>query len=361
MERTASKQSSTPATLKPEVEPILRRDLDVATRILGESFGDRITTLLLGGSFARGEGCVWRRMDEWVPGNNLNLYLLTRQALQPAELARARHRIFEEVRVESVVLTTLAVSRLHRLPATLDTLDLKTGHRLLQGDPSQADRIPSHDPARIPRAAAERRLRDRLVVLLEGYPRGRETYRSYYYSAKSIFASVDSLLLRGNRYTSGYRDKAHAFQSFTADENLLRLVERALEVKLGTEKPRDFTAERFWSAALRFHLDSLLALHGSPGSFRAERLRHLLAGFHYESTTWWRTARNLLRIFFHRNPRGKLERFLLALAMEKDPESFAIDLASYTDRRDLPAKPTWDDYLHIGIERWYGGCNDPRE
>ena len=331
----------------------LDHDLEAVRTTVRDHFGERVRAITLGGSFGRGEGCFWDCRGTIVPGNNLNVFLVTSEPLSDQELESARNDILGRSLVESVVLVSYVEEQLPGLPLTLETLDFRESQRLVDGDPSRMEGLPAYDTYRFPLWEAEKQLRDRLVTLIEAYPRGKATFRSYYHASKSIFAGVDAFLIRNNCYTSSYRDKVHRLEGLVGDEHLLRLVSCALEIKLQGRTPPEYDLERFWTAAARFQVDSHIGLLRPKGVHRRDRLADLLSVFHYQTTSKAHTLRNLLKIFLQRNHRGNAERLLLGLVVDRDPESPGVDLDEMARRARLPAGQSPEELLHAAIEHWY--------
>ena len=84
-----------------------------------------------------------------------------------------------------------------------------------------------------------------------------------------------------------------------------------------------------------------------------ERLLNLLGEFHYRSVTWPRAARNLLKIFLHRNQQANVERLLLGLALDRDIEVTGVDLVSLAQRARIPGYFSWQGMCDAAIDRWY--------
>lgn len=335
-----------------EVEPVLNRDLEAAKEAVAHRFNGEVAALVLGGSFGRGEGCLWYQNGRWVPGNDLNFFLIAPRRLDPEELDRLRQEILAHTLVRAIDLVPLVKSALPFLPPTVANVDLKAGHRTIAGDPAVIDLLPPYEPGEIPRREAERILRKRLVTLLEAYPQGDNFYRSYYLSARAIFAGVDALLIRLHAYATSYRQKAERFQGLIQDEHLQALAECALNVKLGLDIHFAYDPMEFWRRAVRFVLDNLLGLYRVRGPFRADRLQSLLFDFHIHSVEWKERVKRRALSLLGRNALGRTERFLLALLINADAESFYVDLAPLARQAGLPAARTWEEYLPPAIEAW---------
>jgi hypothetical protein len=334
-------------------ERSLDHDLAATIRTLRERFGRRVEAIALGGSFGRGEGCLWNQDGRWVPGNNLNFFLITDGELPAAEIEDAAREIQAKSLTPSVILTPYCEARLASLPQTLESVELQQSGKLIDGDPGAIAKLPRYDLRRFPLQEAERQLRLRLGTLLESRPSAGAEQRSAYQAAKAVFASVDAFLIRNRSYVISYREKVARLKALHPDADLVRLVDRALEAKLGGQLPADSGVEEFWSAALHLHINSFLGLFRSSGSSRPERLRHLLSSFHFQSVSWPRSVGNWLRLPFHRDPQGRIERLLLALAIARDPLGIPIDLADETRRAGLAAAPCWDSILGGALDRWH--------
>ncbi len=340
-----------------EVEPVLNLDLAAAREAVARRFNGEMAALVLGGSFGRGEGCLWFQNGRWVPGNDLNFFLISQSRLDPKELDRLRQEILERTLVRSIDLVPLVKSSLPALPPTVVNIDLKAGHRTVAGDPAVIDLLPPYEPGAIPRREAEKILRKRLATLLEAYPQGDNLYRSYYLSARAIFAGVDALLIRHRAYASSYRQKAERFQGLIRDEHLQALVECALNVKLGLDIHFAYDPVDFWRRAVRFMLDNLLGLFRVRGPFRADRLQSLLFDFHCHSVDWKERVKKRALNLLGRNALGRAERFLLALLINADAESFYVDLIPLARQAGLPLVKTWEEYLPLAIGRFDAASN----
>jgi hypothetical protein len=205
------------------------------------------------------------------------------------------------------------------------------------------------------RVDAELALRGALAVLLDGYPGSDDpevAASSYRCSSVSIMASVDSVLIRHDCFTPSLREKVRRLCDIASNDNLLRVVDHALAIRLHDHLPADIEVQAFWHAALRFHLDSFLGLLQPPGATRPRQLVNLLADFHYQSVAWKQRASNLARAMFGLNVRKNVERLLLGLALEKDLEVPAVDLRWLADKAGISVSLGWNGMVEDAVARW---------
>ncbi len=341
----------------------LEYDLDVVRDVLGESLGERLVAIVLGGGFGRGEGCFREEDGRLVPVNDLDLYLVLREPAPRETLAELESRIARDTLVGAVDLLPRLEGDLGALPPTIENVDLACGSRVVWGDAGVLERMSTIDPTSLPLWEAENLLRNRLVTLLEGHPSGAGPAPAVYQRAKAVLAVVDAMLVRDGRYVTRYAEKVERYLEAPAlgDEDR-PLVEDALRVKRELPPPGG-DASPAWEPTVDFYLRGLVDFFRVYAVDDWCRRRDLLGRFHFSTTSPWRTVKKLVRIAIGSNALFDLDRLLLALCIDapridtpsdgEEPLAPEATLARLARTCGIaPGEP--HELRERAIARWYG-------
>ncbi|MCB0334563.1 MAG: nucleotidyltransferase domain-containing protein, partial [Bdellovibrionales bacterium] len=188
----------------------------ICSRLHGLPFSSM--SIILIGSYGRGEGAFIRRDNALCPVNDYDLLFVTAQPLSYFE-RRAMRKLSKEL------TTTLGVWHVDLIPMTEEELcssemtmmrfDAKFAGKVLDGDRTILARIPFSSNDLLPKSQYLDLLCNRLVTLLEAYPGMpvsgvMESERSSHQArqlAKVYFALVDSFLGKSHPHQSFYRKK----------------------------------------------------------------------------------------------------------------------------------------------------------
>lgn len=348
-----------------DLEACLARALEAARSALLETLGANLHAIVLGGGFARGEGSLEQIDGEWVPANDLDLFLILEAPTNAEELARARARALGSTRVRDVDLLPRLRGDLARLPLSLENLELRDAHRVVHGPADVLDAMPRWHSEDLPLFEAENLLRNRLVTLLEGCPgvfgASHGARICAYQSAKAALAAVDARLLRARRHATSYAEKVARFSAL-ADGEERRLAEESLAIKRGELGDRSAADdEALWHRAARLFVRELLALFRSGRRLDARvdadasSLARLARELPVRSVSPLRTLRRLARALLGGSATRHLDACLLALVVERSgdhslrlpPRLFArAELAPHS------AAPL-DERVRAAVARWY--------
>jgi hypothetical protein len=214
-----------------------------------------LRALVLAGGYGRGEGGYRTHDGVTIPYNDYDYFVVV-QGLGAAErdrLSRNLHVLAERLSGEmhlEVDFAVLATERLSRLPSCLMYSELKTGHRVLVGDPRALDAIASPPAEELPLAEFSRMMLNRGALLLmnaqalldAGVVRTRSSERFLRYFSKGLLAAGDARLAAAGRYHPSMAERSRRLQELPWDgegrERFLGLYRQALQVKLGGAQER---------------------------------------------------------------------------------------------------------------------------
>jgi hypothetical protein len=217
--------------------------------------GPNLRALVLAGGYGRGEGGYRTQDGIAVPYNDYDYFVVV-NGLGRAERSKLTHdlhglaeRLSQELQLE-IDFAVLAAERLGRLPSCLMYSELKTGHRVLLGDPRALDAIASPPAQELPLAEFSRMMLNRGALLLmnaqalldAGSVRTRASERFLRYFSKGLLAAGDARLAAAGRYHPSVAERSRRLQQLPwhddGRERFLELYELALQVKLGGAEDR---------------------------------------------------------------------------------------------------------------------------
>lgn len=201
-------------------EPLLERrindDLDFLKGEIRRIVpAERLSAIVLGGGYGRGDGGMRIRDARPAPYNDYDLLVVLRRA-SPWLRRKIRRRVGNrrprweaalDLEVEVAVCTEAA---LRHSPRTLRLFDLAAGHQVLWGDESIREVIEPHGSKPLPLVEGARLLVNRGSLL--AYCKGRgvlsaelgpaERNRRLRYLYKAVLACGDAVLMHGGQYAT---------------------------------------------------------------------------------------------------------------------------------------------------------------
>lgn len=205
----------------PEVRARIEGDLDGIVRAVAKADA-KLDALVLTGGFSRGEGTV----REGRPVNDYDLVAVRRASGGDALYRKLAHDLSKDVGIEVDVLP-VARARLPLVGAKLFWLDVKLGGRVLHGDASALDRLPSLDPRRIPRIEIARLLANRAAGLLLALPTPSDPQppaQADLQATKAVLAAMDATLLARGEYAPRMRERLASLQGHAFHDAFARAV-----------------------------------------------------------------------------------------------------------------------------------------
>ncbi len=207
-----------------EFEALVDRHMQlIADEAWSSSYSRNWKALILSGSYGHGEGTPLKdRSGKLIPFDGYELVLVTGRT---NPLIRGAARILSERMTAGLGLTvrihSLPKSDISSCPCTLQTFELKKGHRVIRGKENILSRLPDYPAERIPLSEGTRLLAQHGGLLLDikhrlssGQALSSEERRHY---AGTIFetnlALGDALLLAKKTYASSYLQKEEQLKS----------------------------------------------------------------------------------------------------------------------------------------------------
>ncbi len=304
----------------PAVNALIGRVIDETSRRLRDLLGDRMTSLFLVGSYARGEGSV--RSNQGAPHLISDFDFLA--VLRPMTLLREQ---WIRRRIEPLVKTQCeAIAKRHGVvgidvlmwnenrlrnanPHAIEPFEIREAHYQISGDHNPCSLMPVADSSLIDLREGVRLFRNRgnaLLLAAHCFFNPPPAFNEYYLdlikeSNKAMIAAGDFCLLQRHLYRTSYRrrlETARELMSTTAsgaETEILRTYVKALSDKL--MPPDDHDGDRaslraYWREArnvllasffsfecARFgnHFDGWLAYAAHPKHGSAVALKALMA------------------------------------------------------------------------------------
>jgi len=205
-----------------------------------------IQSIILVGGFGRGEGSVLIENGKPKPLNDYDL-LIIGENINVKSLNKLSKKLANDLQIDYVDLSSIHRSKLKKLPPTIFNYDMKYGSRVIYGDKSVLDEIPSYKPKDIPLWEGIRLLFNRIAGLLGGlsieYFSRKLSIMERRYLVNQInhlvIAWIDMLNLTRSKYSHFYREKLKIFRELyyselkgIFDDNLFRYAEKAIKFKL---------------------------------------------------------------------------------------------------------------------------------
>ncbi len=219
-----------------------------------------LRSLILGGSFARGEGTLVRVDSRWVPYKDYDLFAVVRDAWASraaGAIPMVRRLAYERLgypRYEEdapsptrfhIGIAIIPEGALRRLPPDVSNVELALTGKTLWGV-SLLDRLPS-DPSLIPAVSALRPVLNKLIGLVEmwGSEASPDAGRAIAYErAKIVLDAVSAVLVLHGAWVPGYAARNEVLREKEGEGPLLpsvgplaRRAEEALSFKLHPADP----------------------------------------------------------------------------------------------------------------------------
>lgn len=217
----------------------------IKERLLKRLGAERLSALILGGGYGRGEGGVLLSKGEERLFNDYDLFVITPnlpgQALKEVnqELVSLSAELTGELSFEVDLSRAVRLRSLSRLPFTLMNYELREGHLVIYGKPSTLSAMPRYEAARLGLVEAVRLLLNRGVGLLlsqnrlEGKSFGTEVSDFVRRNIeKAVMAAGDARLIEEGLFTGSYRARLHRFEQLKGAGELLQPYREAIDYKL---------------------------------------------------------------------------------------------------------------------------------
>jgi len=212
-----------------QLEDRIRSDLAAIRKaVLAEIPAGKITALILGGGYGRGEGGVFEEDGREIPFNDYDLFVVVpdtsrkqRNALH-AHLTEIGERLGKDMGVDVDFSRPILESNLPRLGPELMWIEMKQGHRVFHGPLDVLAPMPAFLPGDLPGLEGTRLLLNRGVGLLlcrralvrtGGDPEGADLDFCVRNIRKAEMAMGDVILQVLDRYVVKYRARSSLLEA----------------------------------------------------------------------------------------------------------------------------------------------------
>lgn len=260
-------------TQVPDGNALVAMHIKTICQFITDRLGNDLKSLILVGSFGRGEGSMHIAADGLIhPVNDYDfLVVLKKSAAIPAKnkITEWETSCAALTGVRWVDLTIISERHLSFLRPTQFNYDLKWSGQVVCGDNTVLSLVPEYHPQQLPLREAQILLStrfwcfigtwpERLLAALETFDEDEQTFILEQLS-KALIAAGDSLLMLANQYRVLYRDKEAVFGSLPdVTETERRLIGWGYAFKLARTQtlPAGYTLRELYLAALKIHLDT---------------------------------------------------------------------------------------------------------
>jgi hypothetical protein len=231
-----------------------------------------VESIILYGSYGRDEGS-WYQDNEgnYQPYNDYDILLILDKKLPDNELESLKKKLLEKIDIRWIDISQMTKIELTKLKPSIFNYDLKYGSKVIYGDDSVLDLIPSINSSELPLVEGEVLFITRLWTLLgclddKGFniDRSDEDVRFFRNQmAKAVLAVIDVLLLQKKAYHTSYKQRIQNFIDFYPEkEELCEISRWALKEKL-FPKDKKMTAqeiEQLYSKVHRHYFEEMYLL-----------------------------------------------------------------------------------------------------
>lgn len=232
---------------EPSLEARVRSDLAVIARRVEENLGNRLSLLLLGGGYGRGEGGGYCDSGgSWRAYNDYDLLAIVR-GVAPLALPALRTRLgslaceLERELGLEVEISPLRREELPRLPFTMMWCELFGAHRILVGKPLVPGDLPPMPPAELPMEEGVRYLTNRGALLLWALREELPPDRVWKFVHKAWLAAGAAVLIGQRRFDIGYSRRQSALEKLEPAEVAMPLLAerhaQAVKARLRPQSP----------------------------------------------------------------------------------------------------------------------------
>ena len=251
---------------------VVQKICDVVDAECKTAFGNRVISLIVTGSAARGEATIVNSGDGWKLLGDAEFLIVVKDTAESADARRT-----ESVKRESesklrrqgieisIDLAVVQVSYFKRLPPYIFSYELRVCGRVISGDPGVLELIPKFTASDISREDAWRLLCNRMIEQLEfvvDLERSPEqlTARLHYATVKLYLDMATSYLAFLGGYAPTYRERSERLAKLATEPNneapfsvskfAARVAECTAWKLTGDEAGRDSRVE-LWREAIR--------------------------------------------------------------------------------------------------------------
>jgi predicted nucleotidyltransferase len=220
----------------------LSYDIDIITNEILKNFDDDdVRSIILYGSYGRGEGAFFYRDGDIHTYNDYDILIVAKDKLDAFKLANTKLALESTLSIKWIDLSQKTISKLKKLKPSIFNFDLKYGSKVIWGDQSVFEYIPKFKPEDIGLKEAKILFFTRIYTFLGSLKKtafrdgviGEDARFFRNQMAKAVLAVVDILLLQKKAYHQSYNLRVNRVKNLYPENiDLIQLADWALKEKL---------------------------------------------------------------------------------------------------------------------------------
>lgn len=221
-----------------DVDSKIYSDLNIITDILLAHFSN-IESLVLAGSFGRGEGSVLIHNNIIQPINDYDIYIITKDNSHNIDLESLRKMLSDKIQIRQVDIEVIQLKKLKDSKPTMANYDLKYASYIFYGNKNVLNKMPSISADKLSLKEGRTPLLLYLISIIQSYPfkqegeiTQNENFWIYQQICKSVLGWSTALLILKGKYHSSYIEREKIFKSTFDNKTWCQLVEKATKFKV---------------------------------------------------------------------------------------------------------------------------------
>tara|TARA_B110001454_G_scaffold210704_1_gene225505 strand:- start:1556 stop:2716 length:1161 start_codon:yes stop_codon:yes gene_type:complete len=246
-----------------DVDSRINSDLNIIADILLPHFSN-IESLVLAGSFGRGEGSVLIHNNNIQPINDYDIYVITKDSSFDTDIESIRNIILDRIQIRQVDIEVIQFKKLKYLRPTMANYDLKYASYIFYGNNNVLDAMPSINKYKLGLKEGRTPLLLYLISVIQSYPFKKdkeisknEKFWMYQQICKSILGWSSALLILKGKYHSSYIEREKIFKSTFDNKIWCQLVEKATKFKLSPYLIIEEDITALWNLNKDVHMNVL--------------------------------------------------------------------------------------------------------
>jgi len=251
----------------PAGDPFVHHHLNLIRESILHS-GIPALSLVLCGSYGRGEGAIIKNGNTWQPVNDYDIFVVTEAPLPLSRrriLKRLGAKLAEQLQLPHIDLMSTTATDLSALPLSMIRFNLFSACITFWGD-STVTLSPKISEPPFPKEEIRNLLINRALTLLEGFPLSLKANRGHCARqiSKAIWSAVDSLLYQKGAYQTRYNDKRREIENMDLKGLLsseeISWAEAAFFVSLDADNLSEKELINHWEKAKELLLTQLIEI-----------------------------------------------------------------------------------------------------
>ena len=246
-----------------DVDTKINSDLNIITDILLAHFSN-IESLVLAGSFGRGEGSVLIHNNIIQPINDYDIYIITKDNSHNIDLEYIRNILSNRIQIRQVDIEVIQLKKLKDSKSTMANYDLKYASYIFYGDKNVLNNMPSISADKLSLKEGRTPLLLYLISIIQSYPFKKEgtitqneKFWMYQQICKSVLGWATALLILRGKYHSSYIEREKIFKATFDNKIWCQLVEKATKFKLSPYLIIEEDITALWNLNKDIHMNIL--------------------------------------------------------------------------------------------------------